>query len=81
MKKKTITRAKGGTRECKVSVDDIHVPDLWHIAVKIETGEYEKLLLSKKEKKYIAEQILDCWGLSHDLLRHVREEMEALKNE
>ena len=61
MSEKTIIRAKGGTDEREVFVDDISVPDLWHIAMALpgdlETG----------QQAYV----LECWHLCHDLLRHI----------
>ncbi len=61
MTPRTIVRAKGGTRERRVSLASIKIPDLWHIANKIES-------ITEKEK------VLEVWQLAHDLLRTLREE-------
>ena len=61
---KTITRAKGGTKERKVAVDKIVIPDLWEIVYSPQHCD-----MNTKHR----EQILDCWHLCHDLLRAVKE--------
>ena len=58
---KKITRAKGGTHERTVDVDDIVIPDMWHIA------------MAQKDER-VKEAILEIWHLAHDLLRHIKEE-------
>lgn len=64
---RTITRSKGGTKERKVPIDRVQIPDLWHVGRHmIQEGG-----LAHKEQ---GEAILECWHLCHDLLRELREE-------
>lgn len=47
-----------------VPLEDIRIPDLWHIATRLrEEGETE-----------IADQILYTWHIAHDMLKTLREE-------
>jgi hypothetical protein len=60
---KTIIRAKGGSRERVVEVNDIRIPDLW-------------VLLHNHDVEVTPKQraaILEVWHLCHDLLRVVKE--------
>ena len=58
-----ITRAKGGELERDVDINDVQIPDLWHMAMWL------------KENKMVlwAEMALECWHLCHDLRRHIQE--------
>lgn len=56
-----IVRAKGGAAEQTVSINQIVVPDLWHIAMGFPEGSRER------------EMILETWHLAHDLKRHIEE--------
>lgn len=60
---KTIVRARGGSKERVVEVQDIKIPDLWKI---IENHELD---ISAKHKAMIKE----TWVLAHDLLRAVKD--------
>lgn len=60
---RTITRAKGGTKEKEVTLNSIHIPDLWHVAA----------YLNAVHMEVSAELVKDCWHLCHDLLRHIKE--------
>ncbi len=55
-----ITRAKGGTDERTVPVNEIEIPDLWHFAMRNEGRDQE--------------MILEVWYLCHDLLKHIKGE-------
>ena len=55
---KKMVRAKGGAAEKVVNISEVVVPDLWHIAMRIE---------DKEDRK----KVLDCWHLCHDLLRNI----------
>jgi len=59
---KSITRSKGGLAERVVPVDQIKVPDCWHIAMRI--GETDPVS---------RDVILETWRLCHDLLRSIQE--------
>lgn len=63
--KSEIIRSKGGTKERKVTLDQIRVPDLWHIA-------------HNQPDKESKETILECWRLAHDMLRTLREDCGAV---
>ena len=52
--------SKGGTEERTVPVNQIAVPDLWHIAMRLEGRDRE--------------MVLETWHLAHDLLKHIQEE-------
>jgi hypothetical protein len=83
----TITLAKGGTAERVVKVEEIQIPDLWHLAMFIQDHEdeiYERVghnhlaldnLLAGKPagRPKWSEAILETWHLCHDLLRTVQE--------
>ena len=55
----TIIRSKGGTAERTVEVDEIKVPDLWHIVRDLGGDDRDK--------------VLECWVLCNDLLQHLKE--------
>ena len=55
---KKMVMAKGGTHEKVVNISEVIVPDLWHVAMRIE---------DKEDRK----QVLECWRLCHDLLRNI----------
>ena len=57
MSKKTekkITLNQGGSAQKRVAVASIRIPDLWHLAQAQPTA-------------LATEQILEVWGLAHDL--------------
>ena len=61
-----IVRAKGGTAERVVKVDQIEVPDLWFIS---------QFMLEKRQSKRMKEMstaVLECWHLCHDLLKNIK---------
>lgn len=62
-----ITRSKGGTAERQVDVKAHDVPDLWHHYISLKEGGYV----------VTADEVLDCWHLCHDLIRHI----EAMEEE
>lgn len=59
---KTIIRSAKGKSRREINIDDIKVPDLWHIAMYMKKNGLEK----------DAEEILDTWGLAHDLLKNIK---------
>lgn len=59
-----ITFSKGGTKERKVKVSDIQIPDLWHIAI------YLKEIARRPGHSVLAEHadsILEVWHMAHDM--------------
>jgi len=76
MTNQTITRAKGGTGEHTVDVNDIQVPDLWHIVRALKDPEKLKSLSSVRNRDLAfecGEATIRCWHLCHDLLRHIKD--------
>ena len=57
MTNKTITRNNGGTAEHTVEVSAITIPDLWHIAMRLDKSDREA--------------VLECWHIAHDLKQHL----------
>jgi hypothetical protein len=53
----TIILSKGGEDERTVRVDDIEIPDLWH--------------LTRDLPKPQQDAIVEVWHLAHDLHRHI----------
>ena len=62
MTTKTIIRAQGGTAEREVYLDDIQVPDMWHLYSQLEASD-----------PGAAQAIHEVWTLAHDLLRNLKE--------
>lgn len=57
-----ITISKGGTGERTIAINAIHVPDLWHTAMKLEDmGDYAA-----------AQEVLDAWHLAHAMKEHLQ---------
>ena len=54
-----IIRSEGGTKRCTLALSDIHIADLWHVA-------------QRQKHEEDKEEILDTWGLCHDLLAALR---------
>ena len=61
-----ITMAKGGTVERDVPLKEIEIPDLWHIAGRLKDG--------GTHIPRDADDVLECWHLCHDLLKHIKGE-------
>lgn len=59
----SIIRALGGTSEREVPLEDVQIPDLWHV--------HTYFLKSGNEQA--AEMVLETWHLAHDLLRNIKE--------
>lgn len=60
----TIIRAPRGTRRQEVPIEQVTVPDLWHLAEHLEA----------EGKHSTAVMVLECWHLAHDLLANLRGE-------
>jgi hypothetical protein len=64
-----IVRHPGGTKEKKVPLDEVEVPDLWPIVKNLRRMAEDGAdgALSKD-----ADDIQACWSLCHDLLKTLR---------
>ena len=67
----TFTRSKGGTAEREEIISQIQVPDLWKIA-EIFQGKSNTIYMSKANREAVADAILECWHLAHDMKRHLQ---------
>jgi hypothetical protein len=70
-----VTLFKGGTNEKTLPIDEVHVPDLWHIAQKVRTGAY----MEPDYRKMAYEKIIETWHIAAWLKEHIRksQDMEA----
>ena len=68
---RTITLKRGGSGEVEVPVEQIQVPDLWKIA-EIFQGKSNTIYMSKANREAIADAILECWHLAHDMRKHLQ---------
>ena len=64
----TFTRSKGGTAEREEIISQIQVPDLWHMISHVRDG----VTLVPAYRTQIADAMLECWHLAHDLKRHAQ---------
>jgi len=64
----TFTRSKGGTAEREEIISQIQVPDLWHMISHIRDG----VTLVPAYRTQIADAMLECWHLAHDMKRHLQ---------
>ena len=67
----TFTRSKGGTAEREEIISQIQVPDLWKIA-EIFQGKSNTVYMSKANREAVADAILECWHLAHDMRKHLQ---------
>ena len=72
----TFTRSKGGTAEREEIISQIQVPDLWKIA-EIFQGKpnginSNTIYMSKANREAVADAILECWHLAHDMRKHLQ---------
>jgi len=67
----TITRSRGGEAERKVHINDIKVPDLWHVAMAVRKG----FTYRKGIREELSDEILDTWLLAHDFVRAIKEDV------
>jgi hypothetical protein len=66
-KKVMVTLFKGGTNEKTIPIDEVHIPDLWHIAQKIADGR------PIDNPKKARDMILDTWHTAAWLRKHIQE--------
>ena len=67
----TFTRAKGGTAEREEIISQIQVPDLWKIA-ELFQGKSNTIYMSKANREAVADAVLECWHLAHDMRKHLQ---------
>jgi hypothetical protein len=65
MKDGMITRALNGEHERQVHINDVQIPDLWHVV----------MFLKENKMDLWADMILETWYLAHDMKRHIQEEV------
>lgn len=63
MKTATVTRSPNGNARHEKPLDQIVIPDLWHIAQAIKA----------KFGPEVYREVIDTWHLAHDLLTHAKE--------
>ena len=68
-----IIRAPDGCARRHVAIADIVIPDCWFAYRRLSLLATEGLLPMQREYKEMAEAVLECWYLCHDLLRAVKE--------
>ena len=62
-----VTLSKGGSEQTTVPINEVHIPDLWHVTEAIRTtGKVH-------DGPGCADLILECWNIAHDLKRHIQE--------
>jgi hypothetical protein len=66
MKDGMITRALNGEHERQAHINDVQIPDLWHVA----------MYLREHDLGMWATMILETWYLAHDLKKHIQKEEE-----
>ena len=65
----TVELAKNGTDAKVVFIKDVHIKDLWHIAMGIKNGACQEW--SEEEREKISDEIIDVWHLTHHLKTHI----------
>ncbi len=84
-KKVMVTLFRGGTDEKTIPIEEVEIPDLWHIAQRVRTGRYMELPYRKIAYKLI----IQTWHTASWLKDHIQrnegrpktkeEEQELLK--
>ena len=64
-----VTLSKDGTKKRTVDINEIEIPDMWHHIPYIRQCSD----IPEQERNEMAEEILECWHLAHDLKRHIVE--------
>ena len=64
MRYNQIVRAKDGTKRHIQLVDEVKIPDLWHITMAMKEG--------RPMTEEDVAMVLETWCLCHDLLDHVK---------
>ena len=64
MKMDKIVLAPKGTARQVMPLEEIQVPDMWHLAMALQDDD--------TYQKRASEQILECWHLCHDLLAYAK---------
>ena len=71
---RTITLKRGGSGEVEVPVEQIQVPDLWHIAQFLEKTGEQVYVVKDGEFTWVkaSDYVLECWNLAHAMRRHIQ---------
>jgi len=69
---KTIIRAPRGTARQEVPIDEVRVPDLWHIAMWLKDNEGDISIHNHLSGQSYSDAVLECWHLCNDLLLNLR---------
>jgi hypothetical protein len=64
----TIVRAPNGSTRRIVNVNEIVVPDLWHIAMELD----------KQGSPVASAAVLETWSLCHDLIINIKAERDGV---
>lgn len=77
----TIIRAPKGSLRKTVKVDEIIIPDLWHVAMYHQDAATKPSLnhVERAWHKKQAEMILDTWHLTHDLITNIQADRDNIK--
>ena len=68
---KDLIRAPRGTGRKVVPLLEIQIPDLWHVAMRLDA----------QDEKLVSKAVLDVWHLCHDLLEYAKGNAEYQKEE
>ena len=72
---KVITQSKGGAAERQTPINQVKIPDLWHIAMLLKDHETDLSLgHNHLQGQSMSDAVLECWHTCHDLKRHIQEE-------
>ena len=58
---KVVTRSPNGEDKHEVNIINVHIPDLWYVAVELQA----------KGMGEMADMVLETWHIAHDLKHHI----------
>ena len=65
-----VTLNKGGTKERTVRIDEIQIPDMWHLAMALKDFPTDNMIV---DPIACSELVLECWAMAKGLKRHIEE--------
>ena len=68
---KTIVRAPKGEGRTEVPLEDVQVPDMWHLAMWLKSPSRAQTL-DQMSMEHWGEMVLETWHLAHDLLLNIK---------